>query len=470
MRCYQACEFLQSKRGKYKYPSAYLVPSLFRHPGALPFQPIKPSGLKERLKQWLPTRRQAIAVSALLLLSLLFPVQNLLLDSRLGMQAVYRDLTKQLPSKAPPVLLVQVDQDSLDARKISARKRNPIDRRYLASLVNQLQTLEPKVVGIDYFLDSPEEDPNEDSVLAESVRNVVDQNTWLVFATEADAVKGEVGVTPAVADLQGSMQGHTDFWPWYVELLPSNANCSNVCPFAYVLALAQALNREPVSPDLPQPRLQKADLHNQMIAYLNRGDQQDDTIAFLQRSRLDSISSFAHWLQPILDFSIPPDQAYDSIPAWQLDGSLDTTPPLLQEQVVIIAPAGYDQAEDNFHVPMAVAYWRERRSLGANTPEIFTGGEAHAYTVHHLLRQHLIVPVPDFWMIGVSALLGKGITLILVNSQHQRRWAIALVAATVVYGLVSLQAYVSASVALPWLLSSAAFWVYILPALRKSYA
>ena len=54
-------ETCQSLKKNLNYPSAYLIPSLFAHPEA-PFYKIEPFRWKTKLKQWLPTRPQAIAL------------------------------------------------------------------------------------------------------------------------------------------------------------------------------------------------------------------------------------------------------------------------------------------------------------------------------------------------------------------------------------------------------------------------
>lgn len=69
-----ACEHLKQKQNL-TYPSAYLIPSLFCHPDAKLFR-IEPRGWKYRLKQWLPTRQEAIALSTFAVISLISPVQN----------------------------------------------------------------------------------------------------------------------------------------------------------------------------------------------------------------------------------------------------------------------------------------------------------------------------------------------------------------------------------------------------------
>lgn len=62
-----ACQYLKLEKNL-TYPSAYLIPSLFCHPDAVLFR-IEPFGFKQRLKQWLPTRREAIALGTFVLLT-----------------------------------------------------------------------------------------------------------------------------------------------------------------------------------------------------------------------------------------------------------------------------------------------------------------------------------------------------------------------------------------------------------------
>ena len=81
-----ACRHLQLEQSL-TYPSAFLVPSLFRHPDAQPYQ-IQPVGWQATLQRWLPTKREAIAMGALALLSLMPISRNWLLDERVFVQAV----------------------------------------------------------------------------------------------------------------------------------------------------------------------------------------------------------------------------------------------------------------------------------------------------------------------------------------------------------------------------------------------
>jgi hypothetical protein len=180
-------------------------------------------------------------------------------------------------------------------------------------------------------------------------------------------------------------------------------------------------------------------------------------------------------LQPIIDFSVPPDLAYHRIPAWELLDSHFRTEklPAIDRQVVVLAAEFSDagistEGADNFSLPPAVKYWRTRENP-PNWHEKLTGGEAHAYMIHHLLRNRLVVPIPDLWGVGVAILLGKGVVLGLRQSAWRTRAIARSIVALIplVYGAVSVQAYVSAAILLPWLLPAAAFWIYGIPILLR---
>ncbi|PJF38003.1 MAG: histidine kinase, partial [Phototrophicales bacterium] len=130
-----------------------------------------------------------------------------------------------------------------------------------------------------------------------------------------------------------------------------------------------------------------------------------DTILFLRQLQQHPLSDLGRfdqrWLRPIVDYSLPPDLAYDTIPAWQLletDINLDRY--AFDQQIVIVASGGYAQAgvtpgADNFTPPLAVYYWRSRFNLAPHNRDRFTGSEANAYMIHHLLTKRLVIPIPD---------------------------------------------------------------------------
>lgn len=482
-----ACQYLRLEKSL-TYPSAYLVPSLFCHPGAVFFH-IPPYGTKAFLKRLIPTRMEVAAVTALILLSLSLSVQDWLLERRILMQAAYRNLTQQKsPAGPPPVLLVAIDNKSIIEAKINPPR--PMNRNYLASLIDRLSAQGARVVGIDYLLDRPH--GKSDQTLAKSLKAAATKQphpTWFVFASVRDSTEGWLTVLPEIASPNWSLQGHINLMQWYVRLVPSEATPSTKLPLAYLLALAKRIHTESSSipqnlearnvesQDVPLPQLDsQTDFLSEAIRYLNREKKQDYKTIFSSRSQTHPLTLWSYhwgqmWLQPIIDFSIPPEQIYEHIPAWQLLKLPANSPQLkrLPQQVVLLAPGGYGEAgvlregEDNFIVPPAIKYWLEKQ--GENSRRYFTGGEAHAYMIHHFLHQRLVIPIPDLWLVGLAVLAGKIIKAI--SERRRQQLAITLLVVTGVYGLLSLQLYLSSAILFPWVLPATTAGIYALPAALK---
>ncbi|MEL7407555.1 MAG: CHASE2 domain-containing protein, partial [Cyanobacteria bacterium J06558_2] len=223
------------------YPSAYLIPALFCRPDA-PLYRIKPWGWRQQLKKLLPNRYEAIVASALCLLSLMPSVQNYLLDKRTVVQAVYRDLTGQLPNISPPITLVHIDEQSL--RNAGINQPVPLDRSYLASLIERLVASDAQIIGIDYLFDRTQ--PQNDPILAQSIQQAVkQQQTWFIFGAYQQINGQEVGVLPStnIGSPYWTLQGYVDGLPNYMSLLPESASCSQACPFAYLLASVEKISR-----------------------------------------------------------------------------------------------------------------------------------------------------------------------------------------------------------------------------------
>jgi CHASE2 domain len=466
-----ACQYFEAE--KIAYPSAYLIPSLFRDPSSkAELFRIEPFGLKRVWRDWHPSWQEAIATATALLLSLMFPVQDLLLDSRIGIQAVYRHKTNQIqPDTSPPVLLVAVDQESINRAReqIQGFRIRPLDREYLANIVSRLAELKFKTIGVDYLLLTQE--PREEKLI-EAIKSAVSkQNTWFVFAVNKEK---QWEMFPKIANQNWSLQGNITFFLGDMEL-PTDATCEQSCPFAYLLALSHRLNTTKSS--TPQPNLQsKYPLQQQVSKHIKNIGVNERAIASLQQAH----SPFG-W-RSIIDFSVPPKQVYEAVPAWKFLNSAfpnSEQQQRIKNQVAIVASVGYvdADAEDNFSVPLAVQYWCQsqdrREPLEKDCPEFFTGGKIHTYMVHHLLSQHRVTLLPDFWMIGLAVFLGKWTALGLLNDKRKQRqqWILVLAGATPVYGIIGLQIYIWASLSVPWFLPTLVFWTCVLFTLRrKPYA
>lgn len=494
-----ACEFLRLKKNL-TYPSACLVPSLFCHPGAALYR-IPPWRWQRYLQPFLPTRREAIVLTAGIALSLIAPVQAALLDVRVGVQALYRDYTGQVPAIAvpPPVALVQIDTASISRSGIS--QTNPIDRSYLAQIIDRLTALDAPLIGLDFLLDTTQQ--SGDQALGKAVQTAVAQNgTWFVFAAGLDlnsqAVKdedanaeensgkesiSENGINPAtqIASLNWSLQGYTDAEPHHVMLPYPNEDCRQTCPFAYLLSLVHTAERYPPDSPVPQPQLNHTlNLRQHFLDTIDSNRSPSPPLTLLRQLHLSSISVWAydqwgqHWLEPVIDFSIPADRVYDRIPAWQLLDTDQADAARLSQQIVMIAPGDDERLgtvagqPDRFPAPAALRYWNSQYWL--------TGGESLAYMMHHQITQRLVIPVPNLWMVAGAALLGKSAVLWFNHQQKQRQWTrqqrqryiAGLIGLTALYGLVGLQLYISSALLWPWLLPTVVLWTYILPAFRSS--
>jgi hypothetical protein len=449
-------------------PGAYLIPSMFRHPSAMvKLFRFEPSRLKRFWHNWKPTRREAIAFSTVLLLSLMVPVQDLLFDLRTFAQAAYRYKTQQLPRNAqPPVLLVAIDQESINqaSQKIDQFQIWPMDRQYLGQLVSHLLDLRVKTIGIDYELYTQE---FREEKLAKVIKSGVGQKgTWFVFAINEE---NNQKVFPNIANSNWSLQGDINFLTWDVQL-PADETCSQSCPFGYLLALSHQLNSKPTLSNLPKPTLEsRSGFQKQVSQWLKQENVPNNVIASLKKG----YSPFG--LRSIIDFSIPPNQVYERIPAWKFLKLGPPNPELqnrIEQQVAIISSGGYERAEDNYSVPLAIEYWCNWLDMRKekDCPQVFTGGEAQAYIVHHLLSPHRVTLIPNLWMIGLTAIFGKWTALMLLKQKRKQRRLkpLILVSATGVYGIVLLQVHISASVLIPWFLPSITFWTCVLSVFRRN--
>lgn len=455
-----ACQFLQKQDMRLSYPSAYLVPSLFRHPEAELFR-IKPFDTWSKIKRWLPTKREAIWLFPSLLLSLHPTVQDLLLEPRLLTQAVYRKVTFQKPTKLEaPVLLVKIDNQSLQ----DAQQRYPLDYGYLAKIVQKLSDLEANLVGIDYILSEVDKQPtNATSILRQTLQNTVKKGTIFVFGydNQEEDLKRR-GISNKLASLNWSMQADINSLDWYLEL-PSKKQCynSDICPLSYLLALTHTLQTQ--SKSIPiQPNLQN---QTNFLKLITKPENISNQTKYLYNLTSNPISKHSGFFHPIIDFSIPPDGAYKTISACELLGSCpkkQALPEKLNNMLIIIAPGGYDKAgvdgkgEDNATIPLSIAFWR---GWGDGK---FPKGEAHAYMVHHLLKRHFIVAVPDFIMILIAAAIAKAIVITLIENTSKSKNIIKITSiATVIYFIISLQTYITASILLPLFLPLIIFWSYL---------
>ncbi|MEM8614580.1 MAG: CHASE2 domain-containing protein [Cyanobacteria bacterium P01_H01_bin.105] len=447
------------------YPSAHLVPSLFSHRGAELFR-LQPVGWKARLDPWLPSLRQAVVLGAIALLSVNPTVRDWLLSQRLYAQSVYRQITQQLPiSENAPVFLVQIDDAAV--AEIDEFTPHQMDWSYIAQLIDVLSSKDSAVIGVDYLFDRRQDEG--EPILRQSLENAVDQGIWLILGSILESGK-EIGPRPGVASLNWSMQGYANA-PWNY-LHPPSKSCKDRCPFGYLVALAQT-GGNTMTPSTKST----TDLRGELLQTVD-SQKNNPFLTELSKLRLTPISRLQRqrWLQPILDFSVPADQVYQSISSSKLLEPSNLPNLNLENQVVLIGAGGYGGAglgdtQDYIEPPPpAVVYWHHQFHKNSSYPsKRFTGTETLSYSVHHFLTQHRIIPIPMLWMVGLSAFVSAGSIIVVKRYElsQQQRW-LGVVLFSAAYGLAGLQAHITASVVLPWLLPTATVWLYHLPGFQRS--
>ncbi|NJR50435.1 MAG: CHASE2 domain-containing protein [Leptolyngbyaceae cyanobacterium CSU_1_3] len=430
-----ACQFLKLEKNL-TYPSAYLIPSLFSHPQAKPFRLATPSW-RSHLRLWKLNRREAIAVGMFALISSLLPIQWVLIDQRQLVQAFYRQIATQgIQAQSSPVLLVQINEESLQKDSITLIEQN-LDRNYLAKIVDRISQSETSVVGIDYLLFRHQ--PSGDRVLAKSLAAAAQSGKQFVFAATQDVQSNQTWITALPEFKQFGSSGDMDLFgdpAFYARVIGDTSTASEMLPFAYqVVRLAQS-----ATPKRPS--------HSQVL------DRRNSRLYFQPITQFSALMGQT-WLHPLIDFSVSPNQVYHSIPSWKFLRNQDK----LKNTIVLIVPggqldAGVTPGEDYFISPRAFKFWQP------NATAKMSGGTIHAYLVHSLLAHRMIIPIPDLWLVGVAAIAGKGTIILLAQQQsrHQAKWFFIVPA---LYGLVSLQVYISYSILLPFLLPTLTYLAFL---------
>jgi hypothetical protein len=475
------CEYLKTKQNL-TYPSAYLIPSIFRHPDAQLFR-LRPWGWLSKIKQWLPNKLEAVTLSILFLCSLeQLPMQPWLLATRQLAQAAYRDYTGQLYApkslQNPPVLLVEIDSSSLRSAPENISEFTPLNRRYLARLVDKLIELDISIIGIDYILDLPQ--PENDADLARSLKSAVSQTppTWFVFTTIRGSGDTWNSVHPKLASSHWSLNGHIYVLArssyeqgWYMRLLMGNEPEQTPYPFSYLLAWLAKIEEENAQDAFPKPSLEnQSDLIQQMGQDVPKEHKDLQRERFFQPWQKQPITSLSYkflkqkWFYPTIDFSIPPDRVYQKITAKELlamSGDRQASLP----PVAIIAAGDYGNvglptgSQDGHPIPDAFQYWIDENRL-----EIY-GGEIHAFMMEHVQNQRQLYWIPDIFAIALAVIIGTILKQIFANDRQRlsRRKIVAIGSAiAVLYVAISLQVYIWWQLAIPIVLPAIALSSYIL--------
>jgi hypothetical protein len=416
----------------YQYPSAYLVPSVYAYSGV---QPLKPPPLNWRvmLARLRPSRREAIVLVTLAFMSCQTAIQYPLIDGRQLVQVMLRDVHHPQIAK-PPILLVKLDEASLNAAKI--RDKDPIDHGYMASLVNQASRLQAPVIGIDYVF--KDNDRPHQAELSQALKEAMAKSRVVM------AAGSEWGTTyKDVIDPRLRIDGDID-----VNLL-SNLNQRYPVFLARTIGDLQYSSLKGVLP-FPQQVLCQWKLSVSGRCGL-------PVIAY--QHPITTLSAWVgqQWLNPWIDYSSRRAAAYETITSQQF---LERSSPITQ--VVLLVPS---EEFDRFTMPQ-VLLWQQPEMTGK--PIHMAGGEIHAYQLYNLMQRRLILPIPDLWMIGLVGILSKLLLNWLCDlprdkSISKRGWAMLLGGVPAIAYLLSFLTYSLVGVMLPLVFPTLVYFSYLLP-------
>jgi hypothetical protein len=416
----------------YQYPSAYLVPSVYAYSGV---QPLKPPPLNWRVmfSRLRPSRREAIVLVTLALLSCQTTIQYPLIDGRQLVQVMLRDLQPSVAAN-PPILLVKLDEASLNAAKI--RDKDPIDRGYMASLVNQASRLRAPVIGIDYVF--KDNDRPKQAELSQALKEAT-VNSRVVLAASADWGTAYKDVIDPALRIDGDI----------------DLNLVSSLNQRYPVFLARTIG------DLKYSALQKVlPFPQKMFCQWKlsaAGNCRLPAIAYQHPITALSAWGGQQWLNPWIDYSSPREMAYETITSQQF---LERSTPITQ--VVLLVPS---EDFDKFTMPN-VLLWQRQEMTGK--PPHMAGGEIHAYQLYNLFQRRLLLPIPDLWMIG---LVGIGSKLLLNwlqdrprdKSVSKRGWFMLLGVMPAIAYLLSFLTYIWVGVVLPLVFPTLVYFSYLLP-------
>lgn len=466
------------------YPSAYLIPSLYYHPDSqVKLFQIESVGWRKRWRNWRPKKAWEFATfSSLFLLSILYPVvtypiMDFLIEMRMFSQSIFRDFTGQIPEEKTPIQLVVIDQESLNEAREKPEFSNfevyPMDRRYLTKIFQDLSNYNPQIIALNYEIYTESNfDLEFKNTLISLIKN---QKSWLIFSTNFYRNRKSLA---KIVNPHWSLEGDVSYYEGEISFpLYNNLTCQNYCSFSYLMALSFLLKNNSTLTNLPQPNFHQNQVlfKNQVNEYLNNQQSQDLIINQLAKNK-----PFLGWRSPI-DYSLPPQQVYNWISAKDLTSlKLDST-----EKIFIITAGGYKEATDNLSQNFATYYWcfltkrkqpNNNASCLASNFQIdpyFTAGENHAYMTYQMIFNHRIVAIPDFYLVILATIVGKWLTLILVNYSLDKRKKLILyyLLGVLIFNLINLEIFVITGFLIPNLFPSIIISLYLLSQFRgKNYA
>jgi CHASE2 domain len=355
-----------------------------------------------------------------------------MIDGRQLIQAFLYDMVHltmpEKPALKPPILLVKVDDNSLNAKGVI--DKDPLDRGYMASLVQQASHLKTPIIGIDYvFKDNNRPRQIE---LSQALAEAHKHSRVVLGASRAWGTAYEKIIDPKIR-----VDGDID------------VNVASNLKYEYPVFFARTIG------DLQNPRIQSIPLPQQILCQWKASNHKDcrlnPTNAYYHTITAISAWFGQQWLNPWINYAIPTEQAYETISSQNF---LGLSGPI--SQVILIVPS---EEFDKFKMPAVLNYHIDQEQMA--------GGEIHAYQLYNLLTHTLITPIPDLWMIGLAGIIGKLLLHWLQNlptdrSMSRRGWLVLTIILPIfAYGL-SFWTYSMVSIVVPVLFPTLTYFGYLI--------
>jgi CHASE2 domain len=412
----KACHDFNTDDFRDKFPSAFLIPSLFSRDDTTSCK-LKFITVDKNLYSYIRANLLKLsALTSILIAGIVPGIQSHVIDAE---QALIPSIFRT-PSD-PSLVLVHIDRESLDASKFTRSKNpKPINRQYLAKSIDRLAALKVKSIAIDYVFD-PKDDENNTSYLQElnsSIKKASSNSISFLFANDSNVPSQPLFSNITKGDIGFEYYGN---FPQYID--------RDMNPGSKMSLFSHGLAKK--------------------YADLNYG--------FIKK--IPPCLSFV--ICPIIDYSQSPDRVYNRISARHL---FDDTDLDLKNKIVLIAPGGYKEAGveadveggDNYPLPLPIKLKNNKKYFSNNRP--FTGSEIHAYIAHHLITDSFVMRISDLFVIVIAVFASRYIYRLPMRRQSYHN--VILIVTPIIYTGSCIVIYSIANLAIPFILPLVFYTAY----------
>lgn len=339
-----------------------------------------------------------------------FSLENLLYDFRM----TYKMYNSQTVNQDKKIHVILIDDNAMSNDK-RLKDSGPISKSYLADLINKVIDQKPKVIGIDFFLNSISSNPTDDVELQKAIDRAIKNKIPIVYvaAIIESAYKGTEVLNPQKIFYKENNDLTTLGHPYFVFNKVDNT----------VRSLELIKGNDVI---IPAFGLRMAELFT--------GEQYDLMGSYL------------------IDFSTPLKEVYNLYSSYDILSKPNSNDIDLKNKVVIIG-AGYEKAPDKYFTPITGRFGRDI---------LLSGPEIHAYVVYNIINnKKLSAPTHTTLIIVITLLLFLTIFIIFQKFKIKEMYFILL--SIVLISVYSLYYFDKVTVTLVrpvglWIILSLLFW------------